>query len=172
MGEGQGAGLGPAKKSRLGVLCHAGGIAPLAARSIRGEAAEIVYGLVMTAVLLAITLHVRGSSDLRKFWELPFAFFVLAVVPVLNNSVPPFFLAYVLHEHPMSAVFPLGLIAGYLMRSSNGVICPAIFHAGVDIPIYLGFLTYTIPIYLGFLTYTTCPDSIGWGRASSRWVAI
>jgi len=40
------------------------------------------------------------------------------------------------------SVFPLGLIAGYLMRSSNGVIAPAIFHAGVDIPIYLAFLTY------------------------------
>jgi len=40
------------------------------------------------------------------------------------------------------AVFPLGLIAGYLMRSSNGVVAPALFHAGLDIPIYLAFLTY------------------------------
>jgi membrane protease YdiL (CAAX protease family) len=40
------------------------------------------------------------------------------------------------------AVIPLGLIAGYLMRSSNGVVAPAIFHAGVDIPIYLAFLTF------------------------------
>jgi membrane protease YdiL (CAAX protease family) len=40
------------------------------------------------------------------------------------------------------AVFPLGLLAGYLMRSSDGVIAPVLFHAGVDIPIYLAFLTF------------------------------
>ena len=40
------------------------------------------------------------------------------------------------------AVFPLGLFAGYLMRHSNGVVAPAIFHAGLDIPIYLAFLTF------------------------------
>lgn len=39
-------------------------------------------------------------------------------------------------------VFPLGLFAGYLMRKTNGVLAPAIFHAGSDIPIYLAFLTY------------------------------
>jgi len=40
------------------------------------------------------------------------------------------------------AVFPLGLIGGFLMRRSNGVVAPALFHAGVDIPIYLAFLTF------------------------------
>ena len=40
------------------------------------------------------------------------------------------------------SVFPLGLIGGYLMRRSGSVVAPAIFHAGVDIPIYLAFLTY------------------------------
>jgi membrane protease YdiL (CAAX protease family) len=40
------------------------------------------------------------------------------------------------------AVFPLGLIAGRLMRMSDGVVAPAIFHAAVDIPIYLAFLTF------------------------------
>lgn len=40
------------------------------------------------------------------------------------------------------AVFPLGLVAGQLMRRSDGVVAPAIFHAAVDIPIYLAFLTF------------------------------
>lgn len=40
------------------------------------------------------------------------------------------------------SIFPLGLIGGYLMRRSGSVVAPAIFHAGVDIPIYLAFLTY------------------------------
>jgi membrane protease YdiL (CAAX protease family) len=42
----------------------------------------------------------------------------------------------------LAAVFPLGLVAGYLMRSSDGVVAPVLFHAGLDIPIYLAFLTY------------------------------
>jgi membrane protease YdiL (CAAX protease family) len=39
-------------------------------------------------------------------------------------------------------VFPLGLITGFLMHTTKGVTAPAIFHAGVDIPIYLAFLSY------------------------------
>ncbi|HTE86073.1 MAG TPA: CPBP family intramembrane glutamic endopeptidase, partial [Dehalococcoidia bacterium] len=39
-------------------------------------------------------------------------------------------------------VFPLGLFGGYLMRRTNGVVTPALFHAGADIPIYLAFLSY------------------------------
>ena len=39
-------------------------------------------------------------------------------------------------------VLPLGLITGYLMRATNGPVTPAIFHVGVDIPIYLAFLSY------------------------------
>ena len=33
-------------------------------------------------------------------------------------------------------VFPLGLITGYLMRTTNGIVAPVILHAGTDIPIY------------------------------------
>jgi membrane protease YdiL (CAAX protease family) len=36
--------------------------------------------------------------------------------------------------------FPLGLICGYLMRATRGILAPGIFHAGADIPIYLAFL--------------------------------
>jgi len=39
-------------------------------------------------------------------------------------------------------VFPLGLFTGYLMRKTDSVLAPAVFHAGVDIPIYLAFLTF------------------------------
>jgi membrane protease YdiL (CAAX protease family) len=41
-------------------------------------------------------------------------------------------------------VFPLGLLAGYLMRASNGVFVPAILHGGLDILIYLGFLASVV----------------------------
>jgi membrane protease YdiL (CAAX protease family) len=285
--------FGRGSKALLAVVCVAAGIAPLGARSIPGHGAEIAYGFVVAAVYLAITALVRRSPSLRRFWELSFAFFIFAVVQVLNNSIPDAFRSYVLHEHTVAgnpesstifgtvavqlvqtliaivpilvliriagldlgsvyarlgkfgrayaigilafvafyvligaypgqrfipihgtitfshylaltpallvlvvsngfqeeflfrglflqrygaflgvysanilqalvfafahlgvtytpsaviftlvAVFPLGLLAGYLMRSSDGVVAPALFHAGVDIPIYLAFLTY------------------------------
>jgi len=276
------------------VLCLLGGIAPLAARSIPDQAVEITYGVVLAALLLAIAVWVRRSSSLPGYWHLPFALFVFAFVQVLNNSVPSFVLANVLHEQAVNgnplastvsgtvviqlvealiaivpivvlvrmaglslgsiyarvgrfgsayiiaiiafvgvfaviglsptahrfipiqgtmtvarylalspallvtvisngfeeeflfrglflqrygvffgawganilqalvfayahagvgytpdallfilvAVFPLGLIGGYLMRRSDGVVAPALFHAGLDIPIYLAFLTF------------------------------
>ena len=42
-------------------------------------------------------------------------------------------------------VFPLGLITGYLMRTTRGIVAPMILHAGTDIPIYLAFLSYVSP---------------------------
>jgi membrane protease YdiL (CAAX protease family) len=39
-------------------------------------------------------------------------------------------------------VFPLGLITGYLMRTTRGILASMIFHAGTDIPIYLAFLSF------------------------------
>lgn len=38
--------------------------------------------------------------------------------------------------------FPLGLIGGYLTRSSGSIVPSSLFHAGVDMPIYLGFLSF------------------------------
>jgi membrane protease YdiL (CAAX protease family) len=38
-------------------------------------------------------------------------------------------------------VFPLGLVFGYLMRASDSVLVPAIVHAGLDMAIYLTFLS-------------------------------
>jgi membrane protease YdiL (CAAX protease family) len=39
-------------------------------------------------------------------------------------------------------IVPLGLFGGYLMRATNGVITPGIFHGAVDMGIYLAFLSY------------------------------
>ncbi len=39
-------------------------------------------------------------------------------------------------------VCPFGLLAGYLTRSSGSIVPAAIFHAGVDLPVYVGFLSY------------------------------
>jgi membrane protease YdiL (CAAX protease family) len=39
-------------------------------------------------------------------------------------------------------IFPLGLFGGYLMRATNSVITPGIFHGALDMGIYLAFLSY------------------------------
>lgn len=39
-------------------------------------------------------------------------------------------------------IFPLGLFGGYLMRQTNSVITPGIFHGALDMGIYLAFLSY------------------------------
>ena len=38
-------------------------------------------------------------------------------------------------------VFPLGLLGGYLTRSAGSILPSSIFHAGLDLTIYLGFLS-------------------------------
>src|SRR5438034_978912 len=83
----------------LAVLCFCSGLAVLAGKWVPGEIAKIVYGLVVTAFFLALTLLARKRASLRSFWELPFSFFVLAVVQLLNNSIPHYVGVY-LHDPP------------------------------------------------------------------------
>lgn len=64
--------------------------------------------------------------------------FTIAHAGISYTPALTFFLIFI--------VFPLGLFAGYLMRSSKGLLAPAIFHAGVDMPIYLVFLSYIIKV--------------------------
>lgn len=39
-------------------------------------------------------------------------------------------------------VFPIGLFCGFLMRRTDSVLAPTLFHAGADLPIYLSFLSF------------------------------
>jgi membrane protease YdiL (CAAX protease family) len=41
----------------------------------------------------------------------------------------------------VAVVFPLGRVAGYLMRATNGIVASSIFHGGLDLAIRLGFLS-------------------------------
>jgi membrane protease YdiL (CAAX protease family) len=91
--------LSAGRRLAVAILCLAGGIAALAARSIPDQATEIAYGVVLAAFLLGLTLLVKRSSSPPLYWQLPFALFVFAVVQVLNNSIPSFVLTSVLHEH-------------------------------------------------------------------------
>ena len=85
----------------LAIVCLCAGVVPLAARWISGDpATRIAYGLLIAAVYLAFTLFARKTSSLRQFWELSFAFFILAMVQVLNNSIPGYVGTNILHDPP------------------------------------------------------------------------
>lgn len=84
----------------LGILCIAAGIAAFAATWISSDPAiRIAYGFVLSAVYLVITLVVRRVSALQPFWELSFAFFILAFSRWLNTLVG-FAGTAVLHDPP------------------------------------------------------------------------
>jgi membrane protease YdiL (CAAX protease family) len=86
----------------LAIVCLFAGIAPFATHWIADDVTRIVCGLVLAAVYLGCTLRVRNSASLRPFWELSFAFFVLAVFLVLDNSIPAYIATSVLHSPPNS----------------------------------------------------------------------
>ena len=106
--------------------------------------------LALTPALLVLALSNGFQEELlfrglflRRFE----AFFGAGVANVLQAAI--FTVAHVevaytplLLVFLVGVVFPAGLLAGFLMRASKGVVVPAIVHAGLDIPIYLGFLSW------------------------------
>ena len=88
------------QKSILAIVCLSAGIAPFAARWIPDDVAKIACGLLLAAAYLAITLFARSHAGLHQFWELSFAFSILAVANVLNNSIPGYVGTSILHDHP------------------------------------------------------------------------
>jgi membrane protease YdiL (CAAX protease family) len=84
----------------LALVCLCAGAAPLAGRWIPDAVARIAYGVLLTAAYLAVTLFARKRASLQQFWELSLAFFVLALVQVLNNSIPGFVATAILHAPP------------------------------------------------------------------------
>lgn len=92
--------LNAREKWILAIVCLSAGIAAFATHWIPDDVTRVVLGVLLAAVYLACTLYIRRSSSLRKFWELSFAFFVLAVTLVLNNSIPGFVGTSILHSPP------------------------------------------------------------------------
>jgi membrane protease YdiL (CAAX protease family) len=93
--------VGAGEKLLLAVLCILAGAAALSYGFISNDLERFSYTVIIAVAYLAITLLARRrESNLRRFWELSFAFFVLAFVQVLNNLSRSFG-AYVLHQPPV-----------------------------------------------------------------------
>jgi membrane protease YdiL (CAAX protease family) len=124
--------IGPGRSSRL---------IPTASLSI-----ERVLALTPLLVVLVISnplqeeLLFRGLF-LRKYVGLlgvPGALVLQAVVFSVAHVGVTYSPVAVLFA--FAVAFPLGLICGYLMYASDGLLAPVLFHAGADVPIYLAFL--------------------------------
>lgn len=90
------------QKAMFAVACIAAGFLPLSAGYIPGDAARFAYGLVVTGALLALALLARRSPTLHKYWEIPLAFFGMALFIFVDRYVPNFLVTHILHEAPVS----------------------------------------------------------------------
>jgi uncharacterized protein len=92
-------------RSVLVVFCLAAGLAYRASVSfIRTGLLEDTFLLGLAALLLILTVLARRSENLKRYWEIPFAFFVFTVAGFLGDvSISPlqhWFVYDVLHEAP------------------------------------------------------------------------
>src|SRR5262249_23620459 len=77
------------------------GIAPLAVRWIGDAALRVSCGALLTLGYFAFAFFARRQrSAVHTYWELAFAFSILALVQVLNNSIPGFVGTVLLNDHP------------------------------------------------------------------------
>ena len=105
-----------------------------------------VLGLTPALLVMALSNGFQEELLFRGLFLQRYAiFFGAGMANVLQSAV--FAVAHVdVAYTPMlllflvAVVFPLGLLAGYVMRTSNSIFVPAILHGALDILIYLGFL--------------------------------
>src|SRR5579872_4101867 len=89
--------LSTGRKAAFAVACVAAGFLPLLAGYIPGDVARFICGLLVTVVMLAVALMARRRSAGRRDWEIPLAFFGLALFFFANQYVPAYLRANVLH---------------------------------------------------------------------------
>lgn len=93
--------LGVGQKAALAVLCILAGILALSMRYVPGEGVRIVWGVVVAAVFLALALSLRQRPSLRQYANLAYAFFILALFVVLDNTIPTVVATSVLRQPPV-----------------------------------------------------------------------
>ena len=89
-------------QTAIAIVCVLAGFAPLATRWIPNDAVRIGIGAALAVMFLGFALLARTAHVLAKYSPLAFALFVLAVVQILNNSIPGFVSMSVLHDTPNS----------------------------------------------------------------------
>lgn len=100
--EAEGAQLTRGRKALFAVGCIVAGFLPLSAGYVPGDVARLVYGVVVSSVLLALALLARRSPSMRMYWEIPLAFFGMSLFILADRYVPGFLTVQVLHNPPVA----------------------------------------------------------------------
>jgi uncharacterized protein len=87
---------------------------------------EDSFVLFLAAVLLGATFIARGRDGLKRYWEIPFAFFVFVLAGFFGDgSISPFqhaFVRYVLHERTTSTNPLASSVSGMVYAQVVGTI--------------------------------------------------
>ncbi|BAS18298.1 hypothetical protein AHiyo8_pI66020 (plasmid) [Arthrobacter sp. Hiyo8] len=82
--------------------CIVAGFLPISAGYVQGDVARLAYGLVVATALLALALLARRSAALRRYWEIPLAFFGMSLFTLADRYVPGFLASQVLRSPPVA----------------------------------------------------------------------
>ena len=93
-------GRSKAQTAALVALCLVAGVLALSMRYVPGAITRIVWGAAVCALFLALALLARRSAAYRPLWELPYAFFILALFVLLDNTLPTSIATTLLHSPP------------------------------------------------------------------------
>jgi membrane protease YdiL (CAAX protease family) len=160
----------------LAIACVLAGIAPFAAHWIPDEVIRVTCGLLLAVVYLGVAFAIRASESLRQFWELAFAFFVLACVLVLNNTIPGYVGTYLLNSPPdagnplastisgtlvvqvLGTAFSVGLVIA-LTLASRGNLESIYVRPGKPVPWLVVAMVFFVGLYILLATLPLRPDS-------------
>lgn len=88
----------------LGVLCLAAGLSYRASVSLIPQGIfQVSFLLCLSALFLLVAVLARRVQTLRRYWEIPFAFFIFTIAGIADTIIFLGFAKNVLHETPSAA---------------------------------------------------------------------
>jgi membrane protease YdiL (CAAX protease family) len=107
--------FGFAQQAAVAVVCVVAGFLPLSAGYVGAGVARFAYGVLVTALLGVLALLARRNAALRKYWEIPLAFFGLALFILADRYVPHLLEANLLHDNPVAGNPYASTVAGTVL---------------------------------------------------------
>jgi membrane protease YdiL (CAAX protease family) len=117
---------GARQKAMFAIACIIAGFLPVSVGYVRGDVARFVLGTVVIAVFLALALLARRSLALRRYWEVPLAFFGMALFILADRYVPNLLQTQILHDAPVSTNAIASTVSGTIIIGLNELLLTAI----------------------------------------------
>jgi uncharacterized protein len=106
----------------LALTCVVGGFLPVAAGYLPAGAPRLAGGIVVTGALLGLALLARRRSGWRQYWEVPLAFFGMALFVLADRYEPGFLATQVLHSPPTAGDPLASTISGTVLVAINELV--------------------------------------------------